>query len=102
MTGPPLGAPPTPVAQFFAWLLIVIGALLVVLCGGCTLVLWGVGVQGVAQQPGAAAVGALVGMFMLTGLIGGLPTAGGAILIWAGWRILRPLRTPKDAAKTFE
>lgn len=102
MTTPQIGTPPTPVAKFFAWLLIVIGALLVVFCGGCTLVLWGVGIDSAGHQPAASALGSLVGMFLLTGLVGGVPTAGGALLVWAGWRTLRPTRTPKDAAKTFE
>ena len=93
---------PSPGSSFFGWLLIVVGALLVLLCGGCTLTMWGVGITGLLQEHSAAAWGAMVGLFFTTLLIGGLPAAGGAILIWAGWRTLHPIRTPKDAAKTFE
>ena len=93
---------PNPAGGFLGWLLIVFGALLVVLCGGCTLTMWGVGVVGLMEQPSAAAWGAVIGEFFFVLLIGGVPTAGGAILIWAGWRVLHPVRTPKDAAKTFE
>ena len=87
MTEPPQpssGSQPRPEASFIAWVLIVIGALLVLLCGGCTLTFWG------------------VGLFFMTLLIGGVPAAGGAVLIWAGWRTLHPLRTPRTTAKTFE
>jgi hypothetical protein len=98
----PEPAPQRPEARFGGWLMIVIGSLLVLLCGGCTLTFWGVGFVGLAQDHSSNAVGALVGLLLFTGLIGGLPTAGGAILIWAGWRALHPLKTPKTVAKTFE
>ena len=95
--------PPRPEARFGGWVLIVIGGLLVLLCGGCTLTMWGVGLFGLAETShDASAVGAVVGLFLMTLLIGGLPAVGGAILVWAGWRVLHPLRTPKDAARTFE
>ena len=93
---------PKPEASFFAWVLIVIGALLVVLCGGCTLTFWGVGVVGLLQDHSAAAWGAMTGLFFTTLLIGGVPAAGGAILVWAGWRTLHPIKTPRTTAKTFE
>ena len=93
---------PRPEARFGGWLLIVVGSLLVLLCGGCTLTFWGVAVVGVIQDHSSSAFGGMVGLFLLTGLIGGLPTAGGAVLIWAGWRTLRPLKTPKTVAKDFE
>jgi hypothetical protein len=41
-------------------------------------------------------------MFFLTLVIGGLPAAGGAVLVWAGWRTLHPIKTPRTVAKTFE
>jgi hypothetical protein len=96
-------APPArPEARFGGWLLIVVGGLLAVLCGGCTLIFWGVGLVGLTQTPGSDAVGALIGLFLITGLIGGVPAAGGAVLVWAGWRVLHPLKTPRTVAKTFE
>ncbi len=91
-----------PEARFGGWLLIVIGGLLVVLCGGCTLVFWGVGLVGLIQTPNGEALGAMIGLLFMTGLIGGVPAAGGAILVWAGWRALHPLKTPRTVAKTFE
>jgi len=97
---PPPTPRPRPETAFFGWLLIVIGALLVVLCGGCTLIFWGVGIAGAMQEP--SGWGAMVGLFFMTALIGGVPAAGGAVLIWAGWRALHPLRTPRTVAKTFE
>jgi hypothetical protein len=105
---PPPGTPPqaprrpSPEARFGGWLLIVIGGLLVLLCGGCTLTLWGVGLVGLKQDASAAAWGSIMGLFVTTLLIGGVPTAGGAILVWAGFRVLRPIKAPKAVAKTFE
>jgi hypothetical protein len=99
---PPTTPQPTSAARFGAWLLIVIGGLLVVLCGGCTLTFWGVGVVGLMEDHSASAWGAMIGLFFVTLLIGGLPAAGGAVLVWAGWRSLHPLRTPRGVAKTFE
>lgn len=100
MTTPGTQPPYRPETRFFGWLLIVIGGLLVLLCGGCTLVMWGVGVVGLTQSP--SAWGSLVGLFFVTLLIGGLPAAGGAVLVWAGWRTLHLIRTPRATAKTFE
>ncbi|HWE99174.1 MAG TPA: hypothetical protein VG248_05205 [Caulobacteraceae bacterium] len=91
-----------PETRFFGWLLIVIGGLLVLLCGGCTLTLWVAGLFSLAQSPGSGALGAGISMFFLTLVIGGLPAAGGAVLAWAGWRTLHPLKTPRAVAKTFE
>ena len=101
-TEPSPASQPRPEGRFGGWLLIVLGALMVLLCGGCTLTFWGVGIVGLMQDHSGGAWGALVGLFILTSLVGGLPTAGGAILLWAGWRVLHPIRPPRDAAKTFE
>lgn len=100
MTAPQPSA--SPGGGFVGWLLIVSGALLVLLCGGCTLVMWGVGIAALGENSSANAVGSVISLFITALLLGGLPTAGGAVLIWAGWRVLRPVRKPRDAAKTFE
>jgi len=105
MTSPdpsPAPAPPRPEARFGGWLLIVVGALLAVLCGGCTLIFWGVGLVSLIQESSAAAWGSMIGLFFFTLLIGGVPAAGGAVLVWAGWRVLHPLKTPRTVAKDFE
>jgi len=102
MTSPGTEPRIRPEASFIAWALIVIGALLVLLCGGCTLTFWGVGLFSLLQSPGSGAMGAAVGLFFMTLLIGGVPAAGGAVLIWAGWRTLHPVKTPRTTAKTFE
>ena len=93
---------PRPEARFGGWLLIVIGALLVLLCGGCTLTIWGASLFSMGREPVNLAVGAMITTVIVTGLFGGVPTAGGAILIWAGWRVLHPIRTPRTVAKDFE
>jgi hypothetical protein len=75
-----------------AWLLITVGALMVLLCGGCTLVFWGIGLYALIETPNAGGFAQMGLMMAITGLIGGLPAAGGAVLVWAGWRALHPLR----------
>ncbi len=101
-TGPIPPPQPRPEGRFGGWLLLMLGGLMVVLCGGCTLTFWGVGIVGLMQDHSSAAWGAMVGLLVMTSLVGGLPTAGGAILLWAGWRVLHPLRTPRSVAKDFE
>jgi hypothetical protein len=102
MTSPEPPPSPRPEAAFFAWMLIVIGALLVVLCGGCTLALWVGGIFMVISPHTAAMGPGLIAAFFTTLLIGGLPAAGGAVLVWAGRRRLQPIKTPRTVAKTFE
>src|SRR5581483_12095915 len=50
MTAPGTEPAPRPEARFGGWLLIAIGSLLFVLCGGCTLTFWGVGVVALIQD----------------------------------------------------
>ena len=99
---PPSPPAPRPEGRFGGWLLIVLGGLMLLLCGGCTLTFWGVGVAALMEDHSGGAWGAAISLFLTTLLVGGLPAAGGAILAWAGWRVLHPIRTPRDAAKTFE
>ena len=81
--------PPTPgQLRFGAWLLIVIGGLMAMLCGGCTLTLW-IETAREHQDPATAIQSDL---FFL--VIGGTPTAVGAYLTWSGIRDLRASRTP--------
>ncbi|HEY1753317.1 MAG TPA: hypothetical protein VGG29_18820 [Caulobacteraceae bacterium] len=101
MTGLPPERP-RPVDRFFGWLLIAVGALLALLCGACTLTLWGVAIYGMLQTPGADALGAAANLFFLVAFIGGVPTVGGVLLIWAGWRVGHPKRpAPKATPDTF-
>jgi threonine/homoserine/homoserine lactone efflux protein len=42
-------------------------------------------------------------MALMVAIIGGLPTAGGVVLVWVGWRIVHPKTPPRpDVTKTFE
>jgi hypothetical protein len=103
MTGAPPPARPDVGSRLVGWLLIALGGLMVLLCGGCTLIMWGVGVFAMIDQPGAEAASAAAGMFTMSAVIGGVPTAAGAVLVWAGYRILRPKgSSAKATAKTFE
>ena len=87
MTNP---TPPSASASFVGWALIVMGGLMALLCGGCTLVMIGVAAFSSGTSPPAA----IVGSAMVVLLFGGLPTLAGAVLVWAGWRIVRPLKPP--------
>jgi small neutral amino acid transporter SnatA (MarC family) len=86
---------PSAVAIFFGWLLMAIGGLMVLLCGACTLTFWGIELT---TTGGGDAAGGL----LMVGLIGGLPTAAGALLFWVGLRMVRPRKmTRRDAEDTF-
>jgi hypothetical protein len=105
MSLPPTSPPPpqpTPVERFFGWLLVAVGGLMALLCGACTLTFWGVSFFGaIGGQPDA--LGAMAGLFVMVAIIGGLPTVGGVVLVWAGWRIVHPKTPPRpDVTKTFE
>lgn len=87
-----------PVTLFFGVLLIAVGALIATLCGLCTLVFIG-GSMVELQSNGSRALSGIP-LFLL---IGGTPTAFGAILIWLGAMMLRrnPKR-PKVKLDTFD
>lgn len=71
-----------------------------VLCGGCTLVSWFMSLDVAFGQPSAANAVTVPLMLLIPAIIGGLPAAGGAVLVWAGWRIVHP-RSPKNIDQTF-
>jgi hypothetical protein len=101
----PLPEPqPAPGGQFFGWLLMAVGGLMVLLCGACTVTLWAGTLIGATQTSGPAgsAAAVIVTGFIVVGLIGGVPTAGGALLVWAGWRLVHPRAPKKPVASTFD
>jgi len=71
------------VARFFGVLLIAGGALIMVLCGLCTLVI--IGASLVETGPRDAGLSGIP----LVLLIGGVPTAFGALMIWGGIVLVR-------------
>ncbi|HEY3798738.1 MAG TPA: hypothetical protein VGL58_10330 [Caulobacteraceae bacterium] len=90
----------SPGAKVVGWLMLVVGALMTLLCGACTLTMLVAGLgSGGRSEAGLGVVIAGMGL-----VIGGVPTLGGLVLIWAGWRILRPppTPTPRSVSKTFE
>ena len=91
---PPAPAAPMrrdPAAVFIGWVLLVLGVLMAVLCGGCTLFVT------VASLANASEAGfAVVGL-----LFGGVPTLMGLVLVWAGWRLVRT-RPPPPVDETFK
>ncbi len=98
---PPRPPKREPVALFFGWLLMVVGALVTLLCGGCTVVVWVIAFSGGLGGPGQ--LGAILNMIAISLVIGGVPTLIGMVLIWAGWRLTRPpVPSPKQVSDTFQ
>ncbi|HLI65793.1 MAG TPA: hypothetical protein VKU90_05460 [Caulobacteraceae bacterium] len=89
--------------QFFGVLLIAAGALVAALCGLCTLVVIGVSVSAPANNgPQNYGGGAMIPIALL---LGGVPTAFGGLMVWAGIVLVRSGRkTPPPPVKpeTFE
>jgi hypothetical protein len=77
------------VALFFGWMLIVVGGLIGGLCGLCTLVFIGAGMVSTATTGSDASVDVILAL-----VIGGLPTAVGAGIVFAGITIIRGARAP--------
>jgi hypothetical protein len=88
--------PPRTVAIFFGWVVMAVGGLMGLLCGACTLIVWGVGFT-------STPLDGAMSLFLTAAVIGGLPTVCGAALFWVGWRMVRPRRTtPRPAPETFD
>jgi hypothetical protein len=78
------------VALFFGWMLIVVGGLIGGLCGLCTLVFIGAGVFSSATTGADASLDVILAL-----VIGGLPTAIGAGIVFAGITVVRGTRAPR-------
>ena len=76
-----------PVERLFGFLLIAVGGLFALLCGSCTLFFIGSGIVGMIHQP--APLGSIVSGLLLFLIVGGLPTAGGVVTAYYGWKIAR-------------
>jgi hypothetical protein len=95
MSGP--SAPRGPVQVFFGVLLIIVGLLMVVFCGGCALLFGAMFIADTGGGPGNVAQALLLPL-----ILGGIPALAGAVLVWVGWRLVRPPKRPTSVAKTFE
>jgi hypothetical protein len=87
--------------QFFGALLLVGGVLVALLCGLCTLVVIGVSLTAPSDPQGYGGGG----MVPIALLIGGLPTAFGALMIFGGVQLIRAGRKAPTAPikpETFE
>jgi hypothetical protein len=85
----------SPTTRFWGWLLVVAGGMMALLCGGCTLMLWGASIVAALSQRGASSVAILPLILLVPAIVGGLPAAAGGALAWAGWRIVHPQRPPR-------
>ena len=83
--------------RFWGSVLIVIGALIVLLCGGCSVTVFVAGVWDALKYGGASAGQTMLTTLIGVAIIGGLPTAAGGLLVWAGLRIVRA-QTPVGPA----
>jgi hypothetical protein len=77
--------------QFFGLLLLIAGVLVALLCGLCTLVVIGVSLAAPVSHPQNYGGGAMIPVALV---FGGLPTAVGAGMIWAGVALIRAGRKP--------
>jgi ABC-type Mn2+/Zn2+ transport system permease subunit len=92
--------PASPVAQFFGVMLIIVGILIALLCGLCTLVVIGTSLSMPGDQQGYGG-GGMIGVALI---IGGIPTVVGGLLVWAGIAVLRGARKRATKVKldTFD
>lgn len=82
------------VSRMWTNVLITVGALLIGLCGSCTAYFVAIGL--------ADGDGTYASVFVIFGLvIGGLPTAVGALLLWWGLRRRKRARAPKIPTDVF-
>jgi hypothetical protein len=79
------------VTRFVAGALIAVGAVMVLLCGSCTLIFGGGGLVGLLRGEDVGLSGFLVAT---AAIVGGLPTAAGVILLLNGWKSWKANRPP--------
>ena len=79
--------------QFFGALLLIGGVLLALLCGLCTLAVIGVSLATPASHDAQNYGGGA--MIPVALVLGGLPTAFGGLMIWAGVALIRAGRKPQ-------
>jgi hypothetical protein len=71
-------------------LLIATGVLIVLLCGGCSVTVFVSSVWNALAYGGPSAGQVVLTTLIAVAIIGGLPTAAGGFLVWAGLRVVRP------------
>ena len=77
--------------------LVAIGALTVTLCGGCTGFFWIAALWDMAFGSTSSRNSGLDVVFLvIPAVLGGVPTVGGALMLWIGWRRRTP-RPPPSA-----
>lgn len=79
------------VTRFVAGALITVGGLIVLLCGSCTLMFGGAGLIAMISGEDAGLSGFILGTALI---VGGLPTAGGLVLLVNGWKSWQANRPP--------
>ena len=76
--------------NFWAWVVLTMGGLIVLLCGPCTLFFGGGALFSLLKGEDASMAGFILVVALV---IGGIPTAGGVVLLLNGWGSLRKLRS---------
>ena len=77
--------------SFWSWVVLTMGALVILLCGPCTLFFAGGALIGLAKGEDAGLAGFILAVALI---VGGIPTAGGVVLALNGFEGLRKLRKP--------
>jgi hypothetical protein len=95
-------ANPDRMERFLGAAFVAVGALIFALCGLCTLSFAGTTISSAFRYHGPA--GGIANGLALYGIVGGVPTFGGFMLMRYGWRMYRgpPSSPPSDATKSFD
>jgi len=81
------------VTRFVSWALFAVGAMLTLLCGSCTLVFGGGAIAGLLGGDDAGLAGFILALALI---VGGIPTAGGVVLLIQGWKSVNANRPRPD------
>ena len=80
---------PDPTRRFFGWLLLIVGVLLMTLCGVCTLFFGGMSIIDIVRTGGHEGEFSSQSILRAAAIIGLPPTFVGVVLIWWGLRLRR-------------
>jgi hypothetical protein len=87
---------PSPIARFFGAALMAVGALVIALCGACTLMFAGRSLIEIGRGHNGAQF-APIGILILALIVGGIPMLLGAAAFWGGRILWRGPRRPVAA-----
>lgn len=80
--------------SFWAWLVLTMGGLIVLLCGPCTLFFGGGALFELLRGGDPSLAGFILAVALI---LGGIPTVGGVVLVINGFQSLQKMRRPPAA-----